>query len=331
MTKIENQAARPHCVVIGTGQIGTFSIRSLYEQGWTVTAADINPQYGFLSRFGHAEKMATVLDVTDKQAVVEFLQSAGSCQAIVFAAGMTGEKALADPGLAGEVLLKGSANLVEAAEAANIPKLVVLSSLAVYGTGRNVDGSYLEDCSIDTPVGSYGELIRKTETSLRNQTGLPVTFLRIAGVFGPNRLGYGSHSSRLVERLVYLAASGEKLKLQGQWEDCDDLIYVRDVGRAVAKVASLPGQTHEVINIGLGRVTTLKQLVSALDQVLGPLQIELVPPDPDRAPIHRAPLNVAKMTRLLGQAEFDLVDALADFVREADLRPAGKLQPAGEV
>ena len=309
----------PHCIVIGTGQIGTFSIRALSAAGWRVTAADLSPRPGFLLRFSRTRITASVLDVTDRASVEAFVASAGRCEAIVFSAGTTGPNALSDIETATHVLLEGSRNMAHAARVAGIPRLVAVSSLAVYGPGQNDTLTLPEEQPFDSPVGPYGQMIRKLEAALLDEQGLSIMILRLAGVFGPYRIGYGSHSSQLVFRMLHSAVQNGQIKLRGYSEDCDDFIYARDVGRAVAAAASLPGNSHEVINVGTGTTTTMRQLINAVEAVVGPLQHRISPPDPSRAPIHRPPLDVTRMACRLGPHEFELTEALGDFACETKL------------
>jgi UDP-glucose 4-epimerase len=148
--------------------------------------------------------------------------------------------------------------------------------------------------------------------------GPDCTLLRVAGVYGPTRFGYGSHSSRVVERMVYSAALGHPLHLTGLWRDADDMIYVRDVARALAAAVSLPPAARTV-NVATGRLTRLEDLADAVRAVFGDQHLTLDPPQPDRAALTRPALDVTRMESLLGPAQFDVRAAIADFAELADL------------
>jgi len=309
------------CAVFGTGQIGTFAIRALGEAGWSVAAADKAPAASFVRRFGRHDGLLRTVDVTDEAAVTAFLQEIGSVDAVVFAAGLTGQKAASDPDHALHVLVEGVRNVASAMAARHISRLVAVSSLAVYDMPGNPNQPIAETAPTTGPIGSYGTIIRSMERALEAHDGLSIAILRTAGVFGPNRIDHGSHSSQLVERLLYSAAQRAPVRLRGDWNDCDDIIYARDVGRALAAAAQPAGPGCEIINVGTARTTTLRDLVRAIEAVAGPVDIVLEPRPDSEPAMTRPPLETGRMIERFGAARYDLTAAIRDFARETDLIP----------
>ncbi|QND45958.1 NAD(P)-dependent oxidoreductase (plasmid) [Rhizobium lusitanum] len=295
-------------------------MRSFTQAGWVVTAADLAPNIGYIRRFGRADCPIHSVDVTDAGMVRALFDHAGVCDAVVFAAGLTGQRTQTDPSLATDILLKGTESIAAAMRATGIPRLVGVSSLAVYATGRNSSEPLCEAENPTGQVGVYGSVIRRMEAAMIALEGLSVGLARAAGVYGPNRYGHGSQSSQLIERLLYSAALKQPINLQGYWQDCDDFIYARDLGDALEGLAR-PGHPEgcEIINVGTGTTASLRELIEAIEQSIGPIDVNLVAPDPPRAPLARPPLDTARMLKRIGPPKFTLKEAMRDFAREVDL------------
>ncbi|WP_372501854.1 NAD(P)-dependent oxidoreductase [Tistrella mobilis] len=349
MTTIRADATRgpgpKHVAVFGTGQIGTFTIRALRARGHAVSAADRRPDAGYLQRFGRHAGPVKVLDIRDAAAVADFLASIGKVDALISAAGMTGGLVAADPDAALAIATTGTRTLLDAAAAAGIPRVVVVSSLAVYGPPPPGVAALAEDMPARMPPTAYGRILAAMERVVADHPGgLDRVVARVAGVYGPNRYGHGSHSSVLVERMLFSAAQGYPLRLQGDAGDTDDLVYVEDVGEALARAAAVrpaavraapaaPGGP-EVVNVGTGGVSTVSELIDGLGALFGGIDVTLLPPDPPRPPIRRIPLATGRLDALLGLRPRPLAAGLRAYLTEtgfAAREPAGAPGPGGSV
>lgn len=318
----ERKPSMPSCAVIGTGQIGTFAIRALVEAGWHVTAADKAPSASFVRRYGLFDGRLATVDVTDAQMLREFFTETAPLDAVIFAAGLTGHKAIDDPETARNVAVNGVRTIAAEMIARGIPRLVAVSSLAVYDVEDSDINAIPETAATTGPVGAYGTVIRAMETALSevgDSENFAIRILRTAGVFGPNRFDHGSHSSQLVEHLLYSAIQGVPVHLKGDWEDSDDIIYARDVGRALAAAAALETPGFETINVSTARTTSLRELVHTIKSISGRADVTLEQSDTVRPAMNRPPLSTERMTKLLGPCAYDLEAALRDFALEANL------------
>jgi nucleoside-diphosphate-sugar epimerase len=308
-------------LLFGTGQIGVFAARALAQRGARVHAADAAPDGSFYARFGPgADAWPPIkVDVTCTHEVEGFIRSYPESEAVVLAAGYTGARAAADPVTAKLVAERGVVNLFAAARASGIRRAVVVSSLAVYG--GVVEGDRLAVDGPTQPRTAYGEIQLALEDSARRFVGdLDVAILRIAGVFGPQRFGYGSHSSRFVERMLYAAAIGHPVRIEGYWEDEDDLIYVKDVGEAISAAALTLGTGSFTVNVGLGRVSTLREIADGVLGVFPTADIAVTPPLQLQEPRRRLPLDSASLVARLGvRPAFSLTAAIRDYASETGL------------
>jgi UDP-glucose 4-epimerase len=308
-------------LLFGTGQIGVFAARALAKRGVRVHAADAAPDVSFYSRFGPgADAWPPIkLDVNSSDEVESFIRSHSESEAVVLAAGYTGARAAADPISAKLVAECGVGNLLAAARASGIRRAVVVSSLAVYG--GVVEGDRLAVDAPTRPGTAYGEIQLALEGSAHRFIGdLDIAILRIAGVFGPQRFGYGSHSSRFVERILYAAAIGQSVRIEGHWEDEDDLIYVKDVGDAISAAALTFGTGSFTVNVGLGRVSTLRDIADAVLGVFPTADIAVTPPLQQQGPHRRIPIDSASLMARLGvRPTFSLTAAIRDYASETGL------------
>jgi nucleoside-diphosphate-sugar epimerase len=313
-------------LLFGTGQIGVFAARALTQRGLRVWAADAAPDAAFYARFGPGAHAAppVELDVTLANDVETFVRSYPESEAVVFAAGFTGARATADPVTARLVAERGIANVLTAARASGIKRAVVVSSLAIYG-----DHGAGDRLSVDAPATqpgtAYGQIQLALEKCARTFfADLNVAILRIAGVFGPKRFGYGSNSSRFIERMLFSAAIGSPVHIEGFWEDEDDLIYVKDVGAAIAAAALCPDTGSFTVNVGLGRVSTLREIADSVLAVFPAANISVTPPLQMTAPHTRPPLDCASIMARLGvRPAFPLMAAIRDYALETGLIDAG--------
>jgi len=263
------------------------------------------------------------VDVTCARDVEVFIRSCPDSQAVVFAAGYTRERAISDPDSARLVAERGIEHVLTAARAAGIPRAVVVSSLSVYGNAGG--GDRLSVDGPTRPLTSYGRIQLDLEARARAfARDLDVAVLRVAGVFGPKRVGQGSRSSRLVERVLYGAAAGDPVRIEGCWEDEDDLIYVKDAGEAIGAAALTHGIGSVTVNVGLGRVTTLREIADAVLAVFPTADIAVTPPPQPREPTRRLPIDSAGLVARLGvRPAFPLTAAIRDYAIETELIRAG--------
>ncbi|NEP00409.1 MAG: NAD(P)-dependent oxidoreductase [Symploca sp. SIO2E9] len=307
-------------LIIGAGQIGTFSARTLSERGISTICADLEPALGFFYRFGPTQEVSlTQLDMCDHEAVRKLLERE-RCNIIVLCAGLLGSVIESDPERARAVNVDGVRKVAELAAEIGVARLIYVSSFAVYGLS---DGVPMRESDPPTPRSLYSKMIFEAENVLRGIAGKPtqVIVLRPAGVFGPIRYGRGSHSARLFERIVYKAFSGCEIRLQAAPLDVDEYIYVKDVASAIllAVLKEEFDEDYQIFNVGIGHLSTAKDLSIALHSVAPQAKLIIEEID-NHTDLKRGPLDISRAQRVLGfSAKFDLVAGLQDYVQETGL------------
>jgi len=89
-----------------------------------------------------------------------------------------------DPQAYRDVFIDGPRNLLAALDTSALRRLVFVSSSAVYG---DHDGGWIDEDTPPAPQGKNGEILLQAERWLADQR-LPVTALRLAGLYGPGRV-----------------------------------------------------------------------------------------------------------------------------------------------
>ncbi|MFI6295678.1 NAD-dependent epimerase/dehydratase family protein [Nonomuraea sp. NPDC050790] len=180
--------------------------------------------------------------------------------------------------------------LATLAVAAPRAKYVQIGSSAEYGRVP-MGPPITEDAACD-PLGAYGlaklagtELVRAAAAD-----GLDASVLRVFNVIGP-----GAPPDSLPAKLALALRDGGDLVVGGQ-DGYRDFVDVRDVAEAVASAAVADGPLPPVLNIGSGRATPVRELVSTLVEVARPGARVL----PGAGPSPAVPWQCADITRAAG-------------------------------
>lgn len=143
-------------------------------------------------------------------------------------------------------------------------RLVHIGSSAEYGPGVADQPTREEDPAM--PVAHYGAT-KLEATKLVTRSGVPATVLR---VFNPVGAGMARDSmpGMAASAMADALAGGRDAITLGDLSARRDFVDVRDVADAVA-AASRHHSPPAVINVGSGRATPARELVSALGAVAG--------------------------------------------------------------
>lgn len=265
-------------IVGGAGYIGSACAVSLLEAGWQVAT------YDDLST-GHrqaAQGDLIVGDIRDRSRLEGVLR-AGRFDAVMhFAAKSLVGESTRHPLRYYDVNTGGTAALVEAMLSAGVNRLVFSSSCAIYGDPVRLP---LDEEHPRAPVSPYGdskEMVERILAAVRAREGLQVTTLRYfnaAGALPDHGLGESHEPETHLIPLALQAALGQRPPLALFGEDYDtrdgtcvrDYIHVRDLASAhlLAMQRLLDGDAGDAYNVGTGLGTTVREVLGAVERVLG--------------------------------------------------------------
>jgi UDP-glucose 4-epimerase len=183
-----------------------------------------------------------------------------------------------DPRLAVETLAMGTFNVLEAAVAAGVLKVVAASSASVYGQASQFPTPESHHLYANRTV--YGAAKAFNEGLLRSfneMYGLPYVALRYFNVYGPRMDIHGVYTEVMVRWMERIAAGLPPIIL-GDGAQAMDFVYIDDVADANLAAAKAD-VSDEVFNVATGTSTSLQELAGALLRVMGSdLQPEYGPP-----------------------------------------------------
>ena len=173
-----------------------------------------------------------------------------------------------EPRRAIEVLVNGTFEVVEAAMAASVRKVVIASSASVYGMAESFPTSERHHPhDNDTLYGAaklFGEGLFR---SLGATRGLDWVALRYFNVYGPRMDTTGVYTEVLVRWMDQIAA-GRPPVIFGDGMQTMDFVEVSDVARANI-LAATTCTRDRVFNIASGVETSLLELARLLLRVMG--------------------------------------------------------------
>jgi UDP-glucose 4-epimerase len=172
-----------------------------------------------------------------------------------------------EPRVALQVMADGTFNVLEAAVAAKVQKIVAASSASVYGMADEFPTTEAHHPYNNRTF--YGAVKAFNEGLLRSfneMYGLKYAALRYFNVYGPRMDIHGVYTEVLIRWMERITANKPPLIL-GDGAQTMDFIYVEDIARANV-LAAKANVTDEVFNVASGVETSLNDLAHSLLRVM---------------------------------------------------------------
>ena len=219
-----------------------------------------------------------------------------------------------EPRLALEVLVDGTFNVLEAAAAAKVSKVVAASSASAYGLAEHfpTDERHHHHNN-DTFYGAAKSFNQGMLRSFRAMYGLNYVGLLPFNVYGPRMDVYGVYTEVLV-RWMERIAEGKSPLIFGDGRQTMDFVYTEDIARA--NVLAIGSNVVEgFYNVASGVETSLLDLARALLRAMdSDLDVEFGPERPVNGVTRRLADTSAAARDLGFRAEVGLEDGLRRLV-----------------
>ena len=247
----------------GAGFIGSHVVDAFVAAGHDVVVIDD------LST-GHRENLNPrarfhQVDIQDPRAA-EFVRTERPDVLNLHAAQMDVRRSVADPLLDARINILGTINLLEAARAAGVRRVLFVSSGgAAYGEQEVFPAP---ESHPTNPVSPYGVSKRSGELYAyfyQAEYGLPFVALRYANVYGPRQDPHGE--AGVVAIFSGKMLRGEPVTINGDGLQTRDYVYVGDVARA--NVLALEKAVTGPLNIGTAVETDVNTLARMLKEITG--------------------------------------------------------------
>jgi UDP-glucose 4-epimerase len=310
----------------GCGLIGSATVDLLlrdYSPARIVIFDDLSR--GTLSNIERALKDPRVSlmrgDIRDIVAVREAVEGA---DAVIHMAALRITACAVEPRTAFSVMCEGSFNVIEAAQACRVKKVIAASTASIYGLAETFPTTESHHpYNNRTWYGASKIMLEGLLRSFKDMYGLSYVALRYFNVYGPRMDIHGKYTEVLIRWMERIAA-GQAPLVFGDGQQTMDFVYIDDVARAnVLALASDVGD--DVFNVASGTETSLNQLASMLLKVMdSDLRVEYGPERGVNA-VSRRLADTGRAARLLGfRAEVDLEQGLRRLVswwRENKMSP----------
>ena len=194
--------------------------------------------------------------------------------------------------------VRGTLNLLEAARAHGVERLVHTSTSEVYGTARRVPIDEDHPLQAQSPYAASKIGADQLALSYQRSFGTPVAVIRPFNTFGPRQ----SARAVIPTIITQLLAGAARLEL-GALSPTRDFSFVDNTVSGFLAVAAHPAAVGEVINIGSGFEISIGDTARLIAEHLGrPVDIacaaeRLRPPESE---VERLYAGLAKAERLLG-------------------------------
>jgi nucleoside-diphosphate-sugar epimerase len=258
----------PHILVTGaTGAVGPRVVASLVEAGCGIRTISLDPPPAGLWPEGVETHIG---DITNPSAVHAAMQG---IDAVIHLAALL-HIVNPPPSLQAEyerINVGGTAAVAEAARQAGVGRLVLFSTIAVYGDPA---GGILTEDSPTCPNSFYAETKLAAErivlAAKRADSGPMGTVLRLGAV-------YGSRIKGNYRRLLIALARGRFVPV-GPGSNRRTLVYDKDVGRAAMLAAVHPDAAGRIFNVTDGRIHTMETIIGGICGALGRMPPRLALP-----------------------------------------------------
>ena len=263
-------ADAPILITGGAGFIGSHLSDALLEIGHTVRILDdLSSGKRENLQLDHPRLTLIQGDAADAALVA---RAAEGCQAVVHLAAVASVQAsVDDPVKTHQSNFISTLNVCEAMRLNGVRRVLFASSAAVYG--NNGEGQSIAEDTLKAPLTPYAVDKLASEQYLdfyRRQHGLEPVVFRFFNIFGP-RQDPSSPYSGVISIFAERAVNGQPITVFGDGEQTRDFLYVGDLVKVMVQALAMPQVEEGAVNIGLNQATSLKQLLAALETVVGSL------------------------------------------------------------
>ncbi len=206
-----------------------------------------------------------------------------------------------------QVNVGGTVTLMEAMRDVGVRRVVFISSGAVYG--KQPDQPLREDAA-PSPRSPYAVSKLAAEYYVRTigaLWGIETVCLRVFNAYGPGQHLPPAHPP-VIPSMLRQACSDGTLVVHGDGSQTRDYVYLDDAVSAMAAAATAPNVNQEIINVGSGRETSVRDLVRMVMEISGHNPEVIYNPRSDPGP-DRMCADLAKARMMLGYQPVTTLEA----------------------
>jgi UDP-glucose 4-epimerase len=165
-------------------------------------------------------------------------------------------------------------------------------------------------------IVSYQKIVEVASNEFEQASGISTICVRLMGMYGPFQdpsQGFASPALTLVHAAVNGKTPDLSKAIFGYADDSVDMLYIKDLARAIAMLHTAEKLQYNVYNIASGKHTPTKELAEAVQNAVPGFHVNL---PPGRFPF--PPLPVVDTTRLRADTgfipKFDIQSGVQDYI-----------------
>ncbi len=283
-----------YLVTGGAGFIGSHISEALVSGGHRVRVADnLVTGYRRNLREGVEFVEADLADATAAAAVVDGME-----YVIHQAAIPSVPRSVKNPVESHRANVDGMLNILVAARAAGVKRVVFAGSSSVYGDLPTLPKR--EDMATNpmTPYALQKLVSEQYGQMFTRLYGLEVVTTRYFNVFGP-RQDPGSPYSGVISLFIKALLAGTRPVIYGDGSQTRDFTFVTNVVDGVLRAAAAPAVAGEVFNVATGGRVSLNALLAVLKNIVGS-EVEPIYEAGRLGDVRDSQADIGKAERLLG-------------------------------
>jgi UDP-glucose 4-epimerase len=203
-------------------------------------------------------------------------ESLAGCDAVFHLAGAANvNEVAAGPVSAVRLNVEGTARVLEAARRAGCGRMLLASTVWVYGATLG-ERERTEDAPVDLRRAGHVYVSTKIAAELlvhsyREMYGQQFTILRYGIPYGPRMRG-----ELVVARFVRAALAGQPITISGSGEQQRNYVYVEDLADAHVR-ALAPAAAGQVLALEGGTPVSVREIADTVRELVAPVPVEHVP------------------------------------------------------
>src|SRR5437016_10071568 len=300
----------------GAGFIGSHLVEKLLAVGHEVVVLDdfndfYDPRIKHANIAGFAKDVSVChVDLRESDSVRAVFHRE-KVDAIAHLAARAGVRpSIQQPRLYYDTNVVGTLHLLEAARVTGVQRFIFASSSSVYGASKAVPFS--EDQHLAQTLSPYGatkiggEFLCSTYSHLYQ---MRVVALRYFTVYGPRQ-----RPDLAIHQFTRRIYAGQPIDQFGDGSTRRDYTYIDDIIQGTMAALKYDGPLFDIFNLGESDTIKLKELISAIENVLGKkAKVNRLPEQPGDMPLTCA--DISKARKLLGYNPVTrLSDGLPQFI-----------------
>ncbi len=154
----------------------------------------------------------------------------------------------------------GTLNILEAARINKIKKIIMASTVEVYGD--QLPSGRVSESDLCTPFSYYGQsklLAENCCLQYSKKFGIKCVILRFVYLYGK-----GMYQSRIISKMIDAARTNQDIIIGLRKSDYFDVLYAKDAARAVTLSVNAKTVNGNVLNISSNKKTTLKEIAKII-------------------------------------------------------------------